>query len=159
MQNLKEAIPTAMNKQKDATDVRLKEVNNELQSLKTLITQRMTPPASAPAGNYLRPSNGNAGPISSPAATPAPTTAGNENADAGAGKLDEKEQQQSKTPVYQDYLSGLNRSSPFGSGMPAKASIPAWQMAMAPKGKDAGSPSSPAANSGEAGGSGSVDGA
>ncbi|OIW25290.1 hypothetical protein CONLIGDRAFT_87427 [Coniochaeta ligniaria NRRL 30616] len=168
VQNLKDAIPTALNKQKDATDVRLREVNTELKSLKTLITQRMNPPTAAAtpspsASNYLRPSSGvAAGGSTSPAAI-IPAATGSENADAN--RTNGKAAEEPKKQDYQDYASMLNRSSPFSSGAPpAKASIPAWQMAMAAKKSDSSAASSsPTANggsgAGEAGGSGSQDNA
>jgi peroxin-14 len=132
VQNLRDSIPRALNSQKDLTDTRLREVNAELKSLKTLITQRMNPTAtSTSASNYLRPdASGNATP-SSPAATPAPA----ENAAT--------ETKEEPKPAQQDYLSNGNRSSPFSSGMQAKAAIPSWQL-MASQG--AGSTSSSAAN-------------
>ena len=137
VQNLKDAIPRAMNNQKDLTDTRLREVNAELKSLKTLITQRMNPTAtSTSVSNYLRPAaSGNATP-SSPAATPAPVE---------SASTETKEE----AKPAQDYLSNANRStpSPFSSGMQSKASIPAWQMAAA---KSAGSSSSTAVNGTEA---------
>lgn len=138
MQNLKESIPRALGSQKDLTDARLREVNAELKSLKTLITQRMNPTAtSASVSNYLRPgASGNATP--SPAVTPAPA----ENA-GGEAKEDPR-------PAYQDYQSGATRSSPFSSGMQSKASIPAWQMMAS---KSTASSSSSAANGADAGGS------
>jgi peroxin-14 len=169
VQNLKDAIPTALNKQKDATDVRLREVNTELKSLKTLITQRMNPSTATASpspgtSNYLRPSSGNAaGGSMSPAATTPAATGGNENADAN--KTNGKAAEEPKKQDYQDYASTLNRSSPFSSGAPpAKASIPAWQMAMANKSSNtaAGSSSSAANGSGsagEAGGSGTQENA
>jgi len=112
-----------MNNQKDLTDSRLREVNAELKSLKTLIAQRMNPTAtSTSVNNYLRPSSGNATP-STPAATPVVENA-ETNGTKAATVADE-----TKRSDYQDYVSGLNpRSSPFSSGMQAKASIPAWQM-------------------------------
>jgi peroxin-14 len=157
VQNLKDAIPTALEKQKEASDLRLKEVNTELKSLKTLITQRMSPPT--PAGpavsgsHYLRPSSGNAaGGSTSPGAT-TPGATGSENADASANKTNGKSEEQPKKE-YQDYVSGLNRSSPFSSGAPAaKASIPAWQMAMAKKNNNN---SNNAASSSDANGSSSA---
>jgi peroxin-14 len=164
VQNLKDAIPTALNKQKDATDVRLREVNTELKSLKTLITQRMNPASAAATptpstSNYLRPSSGNAaGGSTSPAAT-TPAASGSENTDAN--KTNGKSAEEPKKQDYQDYASTLNRSSPFSSGAPpAKASIPAWQMAMAAKKSDTNAASSSSAangstGTGEAGASGS----
>ncbi|KAK3333493.1 peroxisomal membrane anchor protein conserved region-domain-containing protein [Cercophora scortea] len=146
VQNLKESIPRAMNTSKEQTDNRLKELNAELKSLKTLISQRMNPTAtSASVSNYLRPTSGNATP-SSPAVSPAPT--GNENVDIatnGTSTTNSKAatvaDEQPKRE-YPDFSSGgVGRSSPFSSG--AKASIPAWQM-MASKGSASTPASTPA---------------
>ena len=128
VQNLKDSIPRALNNQKDLTDTRLREVNAELKSLKTLITQRMNPTAtSASVSNYLRPAvSGNVTP-SSPAVTPAPA----ENATVEA--------KEEPKLVKKDYLSNGGRSSPFSSGIQAKASIPAWQM-MASKSAESSNP-------------------
>ena len=114
MQNLKDAIPRALDNQKDLTDTRLREVNAELKSLKTLITQRMNPSAtSASVSNYLRPAvSGTATPGSPP--TPAPVEPAAEEPKPAAPAAP-----------------AAARSSPFSSGMQAKASIPAWQMAAA----------------------------
>ena len=140
MKSLKEAIPKGMTAHKDFTDGRLREIANEVKSLKSLIGKRMSA-QSAPAttatpasgGNsQFRPMGSNAAPASPAAAAPAAAEPeAKENGDAPAAAAPEAPAQASK----QDYLSSLGgRSSPFGSGMPAgKASIPAWQMAMANK--------------------------
>ncbi|KAK4134880.1 hypothetical protein BT67DRAFT_420318 [Trichocladium antarcticum] len=131
VQNLKDSIPRGLNNQKDLTDTRLREVNAELKSLKTLITQRMNPTAtSTSVSNYLRPTvSGDVTPSSAavtPAAAAAPAPAPTPAPAPGA------------------------RSSPFSSGMQqAKASIPAWQMMAS---KSAG-PSTPAAVNGADAGS------
>ncbi|KAK3692685.1 peroxisomal membrane anchor protein conserved region-domain-containing protein [Podospora appendiculata] len=147
VQNLKESIPRAMNTSKDQTDNRLKELNAELKSLKTLISQRMNPTAtSASVSNYLRPTSGNATP-SSPAVSPAPT--GNENVDTTTASTASTSTNSKAATVadeqpkreYPDFSGGVSRSSPFSSG--AKASIPAWQM-MASKGATSTSTSTPA---------------
>jgi peroxin-14 len=155
VQTLKDSIPRALGGQKDLTDARLREVNAELKSLKTLITQRMNPAAAAAAttpasgGHYLRPASaasGNATPTS-PAVTPAPAPAV-ENGSAEA-------KEEARPPARQDYLASGNRSSPFSSGMQSKASIPAWQL-MASKGSSSGSSTPAAVNgSGADGGSSS----
>ncbi|KAK0708218.1 peroxisomal membrane anchor protein conserved region-domain-containing protein [Lasiosphaeris hirsuta] len=134
---LKDAVPRALNNQKDLTDTRLREVNAELKSLKTLITQRMNPTAtSTSVGNYLRPSSGNATPASVPAVSSSAATpiggseiTGNVNGHGKAASVEDEP----KFP--QSASSSIGRSSPFSSGMSgaAKASIPAWQM-MAAKG-------------------------
>ncbi|KAM7207452.1 peroxisomal membrane protein PER10 [Naviculisporaceae sp. PSN 640] len=136
VQNLKESIPRAMNNQKDLTDNRLREVNAELKSLKTLIAQRMNPNAtSASVSSYLRP-NGTSSVASSSPATPAPAES-EANGSKAATTAEE-----TKRSEYQDYVSGLSRSSPFGSGMGTKTSIPSWQLAAS---NPAGSSSAPKA--------------
>jgi peroxin-14 len=153
VQSLKDAVPQAIGKSKDATDARLKELNTELQSLKTLITQRMNQP-SAPAAapkpitnNHSRQATVTTPPPSTAAhTTPIPATM-NEHTESSVTDVKPEEQ---KKPGYQDYASTLNRSSPFSSGAPpAKASIPAWQLAMAKKNNTSAS-SSPAATSSSA---------
>ncbi|KAK3381364.1 peroxisomal membrane anchor protein conserved region-domain-containing protein [Podospora didyma] len=118
LQNLKESIPRAMDNQKELTDTRLREVNTDLKSLKTLITQRMNL-ATAPSpsgGNYLRQTNSNA----TPAAVP--VTTGNENKNTSNSKA------ASGADQPKPESSSFGRSSPFSSGMSQKASIPAWQL-------------------------------
>jgi len=125
VQILKDSIPKAMNTQKDLTDSRLKEVNSELTSLKTLITQRMNAASSASTNN-LR-TGGNAASTSGlnrPAATGSDSQKGSTEAAANSDTP-----KTTGTPTY-------NRSSPFSGATGAKASIPAWQMAMANKEKD-----------------------
>lgn len=127
VQNLKDSIPRALSNQKDLTDSRLREINAELKSLKTLITQRMNPTAtSTTVSNYLRPqTNGTSSTPVTPSMTPAP---------AETPSTVEATKEEPKAATYQDYLSNPNRSaSPFGSGIPVKASIPAWQMSASKK--------------------------
>ena len=127
IKNLKSTVPQAMDNQKEVTDRRLREVNAELKSLKTLITQRMAPAAtSTNAGNFARPASGSSTPA--PSSSFATVTMGSEN--------NTEEVVASAPPAAR----GL-----FGSGMPgAKASIPAWQMAVASKNAAPGSTSSTA---------------
>ncbi|KAI1631368.1 peroxisomal membrane anchor protein conserved region-domain-containing protein [Biscogniauxia mediterranea] len=151
MKALKGIIPKSMATNKDFTDSRLREISNEVKSLKSLIGQRINPtPPQANTSIYMRPTNGSTTPVSpavaaastipaAPAApaTPAPavTAAAPEAAAAAAAPKEngevKKEEGAASSTNKQDYLATLNgRSSPFGSGMPAgKASIPAWQMA------------------------------
>ncbi len=121
VQGLKDSIPRALNNQKDLTDTRLREVNAELKSLKTLITQRMNPTAtSTSVSNFLRPS----------------TTTGSLGPEAtgvnGVAKPATVEDEQPKRPEPRDFGTSAGRASPFASSSsgPSKASIPAWQLAM-----------------------------
>lgn len=132
VENLKGSISRGLANQKDLTDTRLREVNAELKSLKTLITQRMNPTAtSTTVSNYLRPTASGTATPSSPATTPAP---------AESSSTETKEEAK---PAAQDPASNAARASPFSSGMPSRASIPAWQMMAS---KSATSSSSPAVN-------------
>ncbi|EON99808.1 putative peroxisomal membrane anchor protein [Phaeoacremonium minimum UCRPA7] len=151
VQGLKDLIPKALTSQQEATDNRLREVNAELKSLKTLITQRMNPTAtSTSVNNYLRPSNGNATPsATTPSPAPLAATVTDENTN-GTNGTNGQTTEEPKPSGYQDYVSSLGRSSPFGTGAPAStASIPAWQRAMATKS----AASSSAANGTETSGS------
>nr|XP_036587802.1 peroxisomal membrane anchor protein [Colletotrichum truncatum]KAF6798943.1 peroxisomal membrane anchor protein [Colletotrichum truncatum] len=124
VQILKDSIPKAMETQKEATDTRLKEVNTELTSLKTLITQRMNASSASAGANGLR--NG---------ATAAPATTGISRPGAVGNDsqgADNEAANNAETPKTTGTPS-FNRTSPFSGKPGAKASIPAWQMAMANK--------------------------
>ncbi|KAI9151928.1 Peroxisomal membrane protein PER10 [Paramyrothecium foliicola] len=117
VQALKDAIPKAMNNQKELADSRLKEINTELTSLKTLVSQRMTSSSSGAAV----------------ARTATPTS------ESGAGASDAAA---SETPKSTPLSTSFNRGFSTGASG-GKASIPAWQMAMLNKNND--TPSTPAA--------------
>jgi peroxin-14 len=145
---MKRSIPQSMDAHKEFTDGRLKEISNEVKSLKSLISQRMNAPTQAPTptlapslptkssstyntspSNSSRPINGNA--VSpSPVTTPAPDATENAKVNGTSSPQDE---QKTATPTpassKQDYISSLGgRANPFANGVP-KASIPSWQMA------------------------------
>lgn len=136
VESLKEAIPKSMTANKDFTDERLREIANEVKSLKSLIGQRMSSAPAAPSlnttNNYLQSAKSNA-----PPASTSTVTNGNEpETKTDAETKDGTNGETSSASGKQDYLSSLGgRSSPFASGMPAgKAAIPAWQLAMANQG-------------------------
>ena len=141
IQGLKESIPVALNAQKSVADTRLKEVNTELQSLKTLISRMNTStPATPPAGpsaypramntgangmSVERTGSGAGGTDGTQVAAPAPSPAPAPSAPAPSGEA----------------TKDSGRSSPTSNGASGKLSIPAWQLAMASKddGEGAGS--------------------
>ncbi|KAK7403508.1 peroxisomal membrane protein pex14 [Neonectria punicea] len=126
VQSLKDAIPKALDNQKQLTDGRLKEINGELTSLKTLVSQRMTSSTpAAPTPSFLR----GTPPPTVPAATPsAPATNGEKSAEVGSSTATPSTPA-AATPVSRG--NSFNRTSASGLGASAgKASIPAWQMAM-----------------------------
>lgn len=116
VQSLKDSIPKAMNNQKDLTDSRLREINGELGSLKTLVTQRMNAAqANGAPSNPLRPV------VDSPALTstvpqPASVTNGDESP--------------APSPTPEAPKAGSSRIPPRPKSNAGKASIPAWQMAL-----------------------------
>lgn len=127
VQALKDAIPKALNNQKDQTDNRLREINTELTSLKTLVSQRMNP-TPAPA-NPLRPTSG----FGTSAVTPVPSAAGAESTTNSTPSTPAP----TETPKHKSTPSFGRSLNGNASG---KASIPAWQMALANQKDD--SPSS-----------------
>ena len=147
VQALKDAIPKALGNQKDLTDNRLKEINTELGSLKTLVSQRVNAAPSASAGNYLRPTTGNASPSApSGAARSASPAAENDAETSTAGAAEAPKSSSGSTP----HRGGGHANGNAG----AKASIPAWQLAMTDQ-NGAGSSSSPGAAANDASSSGS----
>lgn len=123
--NLKDSIPKAMDTQKDITDQRLKEINTELTSLKTLITQRMNASSSASTAvnGSLRPGSSTGAAPQSPGFT-RPPSASVEQVAEGAKEGESPKTSAASTPAAKGIALG-------GAG--GKASIPAWQMALANK--------------------------
>jgi len=129
---LKDLIPKAMDGQKESTDTRLKELNAELKSLKTLMGQRLAPAQSASNTSFSR----------TPGTTiPAPTTNAVNGVSTGAAPSSTDSSGTPK-PASVSTATGTEATaslqgrsnSPFGSGIPAgRAAIPAWQMAAAKK--------------------------
>lgn len=122
---LKDSVPKALDAQKNLTDTRLQEINSELKSLKTIISQRMTgqQPSATTNPIFNRPS------VPVPVSAPAPATSssnGATNGNAGA----EETTKPSSGPSVQDYAASTGRSSPFSSGISASTvKIPEWQRA------------------------------
>ncbi|KAF4122122.1 peroxin-14 [Geosmithia morbida] len=133
IQALKDSIPRAMNNQKELTDSRLREINGELGSLKTLVSQRMSTPTSA---NPLRPASGHST-TSSQAATN-----GNNNNNSSSSTSSSTSAETAAatptatTPTVETAPKPVGRtfgSTTNGGSTPVKASIPAWQMAFSNK--------------------------
>lgn len=132
VRGLRDLIPKAMDSQKESTEIRLKELNTELKSLKTLMGQRMNAPAPPSTSQYGR-TTGNGASNSTPTthnqpASPAANEAVQESASPKLASV-------SNGAGNESVASLPNRtSSPFSTGAPAgKAAIPAWQMAAANK--------------------------
>lgn len=124
---LKDSVPKALDAQKSLTDTRLQEINSELKSLKTIISQRMTSQQPSASTNpiFNRPSV--PAPVSTPAPVPA-TSSSNAATNGNAGS--EETPKPSSGPSVQDYAASTGRSSPFSSGISASTvKIPEWQRA------------------------------
>jgi len=126
VRGLKDLIPKAMEGQKETTDSRLRELNTELKSLKTLMGQRINPVATTGTTSFGRASG-----IGSSSLAGSTTTNGTSSADTTTPKPASVSNGTSTEAV----ASLQSRSStPFGTGAPAgRAAIPAWQMAAANK--------------------------
>ncbi|KAL2755882.1 hypothetical protein ACRALDRAFT_1043061 [Sodiomyces alcalophilus JCM 7366] len=141
--DLKSEIPKAMDTQKDLTDQRLREINAELTSLKTLISQRMQPAPALSASSHV---NGLPQTTSDTAAASNPM----------AGKqatvtVESPTPSAATTPAVGETTQSPLLTRGLGLGSPgAKASIPAWQMAMANKGSGSSTPANAAEGSGSA---------
>ncbi|KUJ20560.1 uncharacterized protein LY89DRAFT_446634 [Mollisia scopiformis] len=123
VRGLKDLIPKAMEGQKESTDTRLRELNTELKSLKTLMGQRMNPATSSSTSPYTR------GPTIG--STPTNGSSANTNGSSGTDGVTPKPASVSNGAGTESVASLQGRSSsPFSTGMPAsKAAIPSWQLA------------------------------
>jgi peroxin-14 len=132
VRGLKDLIPKAMEGQKENTDSRLKELNTELKSLKTLMGQRMNPSTQQPSNPYSRPSGiGASTPTGTPSATPSTS---NVNSSSVEGVAPKPASVSNGTGTESVASIQGRTASPFNSGAPAgRAAIPAWQMAAANK--------------------------
>ncbi|KAK0117747.1 peroxisomal membrane protein pex14 [Cadophora gregata] len=156
VRGLKDLIPRAMEGQKETTDTRLRELNTELKSLKTLMGQRMNPTTSVSTTNsYGRPSGIGASSVSSN--VPTTTTSsigGSSTTEAVTPKPASVSNGTGSESVASGQSTVTGRSSPFNTGAPAgKAAIPAWQMAAANKSLNAGNTTITGSGSQEASGS------
>jgi len=136
VRGLKDLIPKAIDGQKESTDIRLKELNVELKSLKTLMGQRMNPPVPTAnnssyskygaSGSSGTADNSTSGTSSAETVTPRPATvsgvAGSESTASSQGR--------SSSPFS-------TSNAPLGT----KPTIPSWQMAAANKSSVAGNSS------------------
>ena len=134
VRGLKDLIPKAMEGQKETTDNRLKELTTELKSLKTLMGQRMNPPAPASSLSYVRP--GASGTSTPSAVSNASNVNGTSSTGASSTEPIAPKPASVNSPAGTEAVASLQgrAASPFNTGAPAgRAAIPAWQMAAANK--------------------------
>ncbi|KAF2445045.1 hypothetical protein P171DRAFT_287879 [Karstenula rhodostoma CBS 690.94] len=150
VRGLRDLIPKALDAQKDATDTRLKELSNELKSLKTLVGNRMgagaaRPPATTPASYYgsgqplgsastANNVSGAATPTPAPVSAPATPAPEQPTAFAGASESQGTGAGAAPTPASEKPAAA---SLPYGRMANGRAAIPAWQMAAAKKNEEA----------------------
>jgi peroxin-14 len=129
MTEIREQIPKSIEKEREGTDARLKDLGAEMKSLKTLVANRMAGGAPRATPSYTPPAPvANQTPNPAPAAPAAPVT---ENNDVNAAPAPEAE----KPAAVPERT---NSSSPFGRTLGGKPpSIPAWQLAAKKRNEDA----------------------
>ncbi|CAK7262804.1 peroxisomal membrane protein pex14 [Sporothrix epigloea] len=128
VRGLKDALPKALDTQREVTDGRLREVNTELKSLKTLISQRMAG-SSSPLPGASSATNGTASGLTHlRAASTVPSTF---SAPSAASVESEGSEAQSPKPLPASAEIAPATTNGLGNGTSAgRASIPAWQRAM-----------------------------
>lgn len=136
VRGLRDLIPKALEAHKEGTDNRLKDLSQELKSLKTLVGNRMgsgTPSTAARPTSGVNMWGSPAAGVNGGGATPA-TPAAASSAPAGTSTNSTSETQQqdgssssAATPAAQA------SSSPYARFSNGRAAIPAWQMAAAKK--------------------------
>lgn len=128
VQALKDAIPKALSNQKEHADNRLREINTELASLKTLVSQRMT--SAPPATNPLRPASAFPA-ASSPSFAGAPASSGaSKPMSADASAQQPTAASTPATPTAETPKPATSFGRTLNGNASGKASIPAWQMAL-----------------------------
>lgn len=125
VRNLQNMIPKAMKQQEENADERLRDLNSELKSLKTLLGNRMGGPAGNNTQQKSAPMLNGAGPNQS--STVGPGINGSATGNAAGGSSDTSHVTNSPVP------DSSNTSSPYGRFTSGKGGIPAWQMAASKK--------------------------
>jgi peroxin-14 len=129
MTEIREQIPKSIEKEREGTDARLKDLGAEMKSLKTLVANRMAGGAPRATPSYTPPAPVvNQTPTPAPAAPVAPITENNGLNGAPAQEAEKPAAVPERT----------NSSSPFGRTLGGKPpSIPAWQLAAKKRNEDA----------------------
>ena len=132
VRNLKDLIPKALEAQKESNDKRLMELNSELKSLKTLMSNRISGSGAANlatsrslGGPNMFGSQGTSNVNGSPGVVQSTNGTGGSTADAASPST-----QPASAVASPDRTQS---ASPYGRTPGARAAIPAWQMAAAKK--------------------------
>lgn len=142
MKTLRDSLPRSLENVKDASDRQLKDLSNELSSLKSLMLNRMPTSstyspgvsARAPASTYFPPNRANTPAAATTPATntadPAPGSSGNVTGVNGAGTLPSFAVPGGSGSSANTTNATGTKSSTINPGYGAgKVSIPAWQLA------------------------------
>ena len=129
MTEIRDQIPKAIEKEREGTDARLKDLGAEMKSLKTLVANRMAGGAPRATPSYTPPAAvSNQPPAPAPAAPAMPSTESN--------GVNNTTTQEAEKPAAVPERS--NSSSPFGRTLGGKPpAIPAWQLAAKKRSEDA----------------------
>jgi peroxin-14 len=131
MTEIREQIPKSIEKEREGTDARLKDLGAEMKSLKTLVANRMAGGAPRATPSYTPPSA-----ASNQAPAPAPTAPAPVHPVTESNGVDNSTPQEVEKPAAVPERS--NSSSPFGRTLGGKPpAIPAWQLAAKKRSEDA----------------------
>lgn len=144
--DIREQIPKAIEKEREGTDDRLRDLAGEMKSLKTLVGNRMSTgpaPQQRATPSYLSqqpaymPSSGSATAAAAPAPAPAaesnPVTNGTNGVSASNGTAEGTE----KPAASSGAPDRSSSASPYNKIMGNKAAIPAWQLQAKKKAEEA----------------------
>jgi peroxin-14 len=135
MIDIREQIPKSIEKEREGTDARLKDLGSEMKSLKTLVANRMAGGAPRATSNYT-PTTPVAIPTTTPAPTSAPTAVPASTSSIESNGVNGSPAHEAEKPAAVPERS--NSSSPFGRTLGGKPpSIPAWQLAAKKRSEDA----------------------
>jgi peroxin-14 len=131
MTEIREQIPKSIEKEREGTDARLKDLGAEMKSLKTLVANRMAGGAPRATPSYTPPLA-----ASNQAPAPAPTAPAPVHPVTESNGVDNSTPQEVEKPAAVPERS--NSSSPFGRTLGGKPpAIPAWQLAAKKRSEDA----------------------
>lgn len=125
LEDIKEQIPLAIQREKDTTDNRLKDLAGEMKSLKTLVGNRMGSGAAPLRTAAAFGSSGAAGGVNGTSSPPV------QSGDANGTSVEEAEKPAAAVPER------AASTGPFASRTMGKAQIPSWQLAAKKKADDA----------------------
>ncbi|GAB7362032.1 hypothetical protein MBLNU230_g2066t1 [Neophaeotheca triangularis] len=145
--DIREQIPKALEKEREGTDERLRDLATEMKSLKTLVGNRMSAgpaPQQRATPSYLSqqpttytPSSGTATAASAPTPAPAPESTPMTNGTNGVGATNGTTEESEKPAATTGLPDRSSSASPYNKILGNKAAIPAWQLQAKKKAEEA----------------------